>query len=137
MNKELKVEMNQRVQIANLNQLNYPLRGTVVAQATEPDGTKMSRVQFKSIACWYLETDLKAVPLKPEEHQDDLQKHQLKQTKGIRTVKLECPECETVFMEDLPSATTTYTPCLNVFCDKAVSVTDDLLSVYELGETVK
>lgn len=126
MKKELKVELHQRVKVSNKHQINYPLRGTVIAQTTDPRGNKLSRVRFVTAECWYSDDDLKAVHIKKEEKELEQRRQALKNARGIRTVQLQCPECDTVFIEDLKSADVPHVPCKNVFCDKAVSTTSTI-----------
>lgn len=126
MKKELKVELTQRVKISNKNQINYPLRGTVIAQTTDPRGNKLSKVRFVTVECWYSDNDLKAVHIKKEEKELEQRRQELKSARGIRTVHLQCPECDTVFIEDLQSADIQHVPCKNVFCDKPVSTTSTI-----------
>lgn len=130
MKKELKLELNQRVKISNKHQINYPLRGTVIAQTTDPRGNKLSRVRFVTAECWYSDNDLNPVHIKKEEKELEQRRQELKDMRGIRTVQLKCPECDTVFMEDLTSADIQHIPCRNVFCDKAVSTS----STIKVGE---
>lgn len=126
MKKELKVEMNQRVKISNKHQVNYPLRGTVIAQTTDPRGNKLSRVRFVTTECWYSDNDLEAVHITKEEKELEQKRQDFKNVKGIRTVQLKCPECATVFLEDLKPTKVTHVPCKNGFCDKAVSVKSNI-----------
>lgn len=126
MKKELKVELSQRVKISNKHQINYPLRGTVIAQTTDPRGNKLSRVRFVTAECWYSDNDLKAVHIKKEEKEMERRRQELKDARGIRTVQLQCPACDTVFIEDLTSAEIQHVSCKNVFCDKAVSTTSTI-----------
>lgn len=122
MKKELKLELNQRVKISNKHQINYPLRGTVIAQTTDPRGNKLSRVRFVTAECWYSDNDLKAVHIKKEEKELEEKRQELKNARGIRTIHLQCPECDTLFIEDIRSAEIQHVPCKNVFCDRAVSI---------------
>lgn len=122
MKKELKVELAQQVKVVNKHQINYPLRGTVIAQTTEPGGLKMSKVRFRTAECWYYDTDLKAVHIKKEERDAEHQRREVIESRGMETVSLQCPLCHTSFSTDIPFVGVRHVPCGNVMCDKAVHV---------------
>lgn len=55
------MEIGKTVKVANKNQINYPLKGTVTEKETSPCGVAMSKVKFKYVECWYADMDLKEV----------------------------------------------------------------------------
>lgn len=125
MKKDVEKGLGKRVRIVNKHQINYPLRGIVVAQTTEPDGFKLSKVQFRSITCWYADADLQAVVATKEELEDAQERANQNYSIGIRTVSLQCPVCETIFLQDIKPLSVTHVPCVNGFCDKAVSINEN------------
>jgi len=53
------MEVGKKVKVSNPNQINYPLEGLVIKKETAPDGTKMSKIKFRTAEVWYADNDLK------------------------------------------------------------------------------
>lgn len=57
------MEIGKEVKVSNPNQINYPLKGTVI-ETEEAWGVPMSKVQFRHVAVWYADKDLKELKSK-------------------------------------------------------------------------
>lgn len=131
MEKEQKLEMSQRVKVSNKNQINYPNRGIIIAQTTEPGGMKLSKVRFKWVECWYADNDLKGVKETKVEREREGLFFLSKTKRGLRQVRLHCPTCDSAFEADFNIEGTTNVRCGSPVCMEEEEATLDTLERFQ------